>query len=539
MDVERFLSSVDTTISALLREGRKEDALKQNPQLSSEIDELVNADPSGNLKYLNWQVKMLIAGEDINDVIDIVSLFHKHHNKLDKKDINAYSSADFSSLREKLSAVSQGVETRKSTQKSEREALRCQQKIVFEDDKVVVRHIMGKKASVHYGRGTKWCITMTHDQYFEQYTMNNTVFFFIIPKSEKKKSDDFTLDWGDAIGDAIDYDTLSVFGQQSPTEERIKLKSGERIAISCERDSANVPINIEFFDASDETIGEGIVASSLGYSRWNEIKDIVLDVASNYPRSALSKLMSGVASVEDIVNIYTEIISPQLGVYDETSERIISQILESPKELPPKIVNDIVERLMMPNYGGANRYDKMLYAIDRKELWPSTIYKMTQFDFRYFTEKFLYELFSARSDIPDDVYEKLINDVIDDSTEIYEYHILAIKKMSEMSVEMQRELASQQGDVSDVANAFFERAEPLDQVAVTTFVDKLVAKHFKVASYDDKVKASSRSSYSDVLEKLLERDDWENIFSPHIKSQLAKIPSILRKYKFLGSPHPR
>lgn len=148
-------------------------------------------------------------------------------------------------------------------------------------------------------------------------------------------------------------------------------------------------------------------------------------------------------------------------------------------------------------------------------------------------------MFSARSDIPDDVYEKLINDVIDDSTQIYEYHILAIKKMSEMSAEMQRELASQQGDVSDVANAFFERAEPLDQVAVTTFVDKLVAKHFKVASYDDKVKASSRSSYSDVLEKLLERDDWESILSPHIKSQLAKIPSILRKYKFLGSPHPR
>lgn len=535
MDVERFLSSVDTTISALLREGRKEDALKQNPQLSSEIEELVNADPSGNLKYLNWQVKMLIAGEDISDVIDVVSLFHKHHNKLEKKDINAYSSADFSNLREKLSAVSQGVETRKSTQKSEREALRCQQKIVFEDDKVVVRHIMGKKASVHYGRGTKWCITMTHDQYFEQYTMNNTLFFFIIPKSEKKKSNDFKIDWGDVV----DYDSIDALGEPSSRDENLKLSHNQRIAISCERDSQNELINIEFFDELDDTIGEGTVKRLLGPSRWNQINDVVLDVVSNYPRSALSKLMSGVASVEDIVNIYTEIISPQLGVYDETSERIISQILESSHDLPPKIVNDIVERLMMPNYGGANRYDKILYAIDRKELWPSTIYKMTQFDFRYFTEKFLYELFSARSDIPDDVYEKLINDVIDDSTQIYEYHILAIKKMSEMSVEMQRELASQQGDVSDVANAFFERAEPLDQVAVTTFVDKLVAKHFKVASYDDKVKASSRSSYSDVLEKLLERDDWESILSPHIKSQLAKIPSILRKYKFLGSPHPR
>ncbi len=141
--------------SIMVQAGRKEDALKKYPELSKDIDYFIQRDPSGNLKYLDWELKILHSKQALApEIADVVDLFDKYSANLKHKDINAYK--NFTELREALFYIKE-----KRDEKGEKQEKRyhleeaCDSQTVYEDSKFVVRLIKNKAASIHYGLGTK------------------------------------------------------------------------------------------------------------------------------------------------------------------------------------------------------------------------------------------------------------------------------------------------------------------------------------------------------------------------------------------------
>jgi hypothetical protein len=89
----------------ILIEGRVEDLKAKyvdNPNLApikkindSKFNTLVKGDPSGNQKYLEWMIKVMIRGYSLgigsNYIVGLVSEFHEKQQRLPKKDLYQYS----------------------------------------------------------------------------------------------------------------------------------------------------------------------------------------------------------------------------------------------------------------------------------------------------------------------------------------------------------------------------------------------------------------------------------------------------------------
>jgi hypothetical protein len=171
----------------LLTEGRKEDAYKKyvtkaedgpiKDRLRVAFDTFVNNDPSGNHKYIDWMLKMMVAmmvdrGADYpdyheNGVVDVVTNFHQNTQRLPKKDINQYKS-----VKELDDAVKSLPETRKAKK------LKGADKI-FEDDNILVVTPKTQEGSCYYGSGSKWCVAARNDGMFDDYHSDGYLYFII------------------------------------------------------------------------------------------------------------------------------------------------------------------------------------------------------------------------------------------------------------------------------------------------------------------------------------------------------------------------
>src|SRR5690606_38921767 len=157
--------------------------INKYPNLKNDISYLANKDPSGNLKYLDWMTKILSSNQvDKDEISHVIELFHKFRNKLDKKDIYQYKPNEFNDLKEKLTKIKNEDEESKSKNKAYMQEVACGNNTVYESDNFLVKHIFNKASSIHYGRDTRWCITMEDKNHFEDYSSDNSIFFFIINK---------------------------------------------------------------------------------------------------------------------------------------------------------------------------------------------------------------------------------------------------------------------------------------------------------------------------------------------------------------------
>jgi len=78
----------------------KSDLIEKNPGLASEIEYLSSNDPSKRDKYLIYSAKVLKSGQALKEEIsDVINLFDRYKDRLDKKDINAWN---FTELRDNL-----------------------------------------------------------------------------------------------------------------------------------------------------------------------------------------------------------------------------------------------------------------------------------------------------------------------------------------------------------------------------------------------------------------------------------------------------
>jgi uncharacterized protein (DUF1697 family) len=178
-------------ISDLLLEGRKEDILKKYGGMDDMAEDTIhyfsNNDPSGNNKYLEWMTKTWLGlidkdySPEDNEVVDVVKLFHKNIQRIERKDINSYT---FKELKE---TVKEAEEKRELAQ-LKKEAKK-QKTIIYEDDKWFVVSPHSWKASCYYGAGTKWCVTAKNTStHWDRYSRRAS-FFYVIDKTKNKNTD--------------------------------------------------------------------------------------------------------------------------------------------------------------------------------------------------------------------------------------------------------------------------------------------------------------------------------------------------------------
>jgi hypothetical protein len=211
---ESFRKYSILTEEQLLVEGRKDDAKKKYPQLAADgyIDILIDADPSGNQKYLMWAAKMLdkelkgspeidpaTAQVEADNIAEYLQKFHKLQPYIRDeakkfKDINKITSLDsLIALVQSLERIKLDRERAKEEKKQQKKEAMQDSTILINDDDFMMVRPTSAQASCYWGRGTKWCISATEAQnYFAQYTNEGKSFYFLFSKNKDNFEED---DW--------------------------------------------------------------------------------------------------------------------------------------------------------------------------------------------------------------------------------------------------------------------------------------------------------------------------------------------------------
>ena len=227
--LENFRKFSTLTEEQLIVEGRIDDARRKYPDLAKPQQELegesllqllIDADPSGNQKYLMGAAKIAdkqvkdnikqgykpIAGKFFPDdapedafspwgvVKNIADMIPKYHNIMNFirdedakfKDINAIS--DY--------GLFQDVVKRATDRKAKKEADKAREeqtkKTAVEGTEFVldtpyhkVVRPLTKEGSCYFGRQTRWCISAERSRnYFDQYTSDGKAFLFLLAKNK-------------------------------------------------------------------------------------------------------------------------------------------------------------------------------------------------------------------------------------------------------------------------------------------------------------------------------------------------------------------
>lgn len=160
----------------LLKEGKVEDLITRNPDYSEQIKQMADADPSGNQKYLTWELRQLKLGEPVQEIIETVGNFHGVANRMEEKDINRYPS---------LNDLRMAIENLGMSKTAQKQVIKGGADKIYEDDRFFILQPRTQEASCQYGAGTTWCIAASRSgNYFNDYTGNyNWHFYFLISKN--------------------------------------------------------------------------------------------------------------------------------------------------------------------------------------------------------------------------------------------------------------------------------------------------------------------------------------------------------------------
>jgi len=165
---------VSSHVSNIHMAGKIDDLKSIHPELSDSLDELNRKKIKP--KYLDWSVKQLLAGHKIQDIVPTIDYFDKNHSRFVEKDINKYKK--LKDLEDEVKLLAQT----KSKKQERKETKASGSTKLYEDETYVLIRIEDKKACVEYGKGTEWCVSMEGVAYFEEYSVNDTIFYFWINK---------------------------------------------------------------------------------------------------------------------------------------------------------------------------------------------------------------------------------------------------------------------------------------------------------------------------------------------------------------------
>lgn len=252
--------------------------LQKHPDQEAGIRLLASRDPSSNLKYLDWAAKMLASGQALApELADILELFHqfagqwwgtRHRREQVRSDIYTYYPQDLAKLRELLLKKKRA----KDAKRRKRERLyriegAVEADVVCEWSDLVVRHIMNKQASVHYGLGTKWCISMLREEYFEDYASQNATFFF--------------------------------FERKRPMKDEF-----DKVALMVTRNVGDQ--STQAFTSTDRSVDMFTLAKVHGTRIFDVFRE-VYERSERYPGSAMCCVYAGTATEEQLTSVFASI----------------------------------------------------------------------------------------------------------------------------------------------------------------------------------------------------------------------------------------
>lgn len=210
-----------------------------------EAVELLYSDPAKG-EFSSWMLAQLTAGFSINDIIPTVQYYHQNRKLFSHNKIQEYR--DIKELEDEV----KGIEEQKDKKRQEITVEDSERTPIWSNDKFFLVRINSKKASQKYGKGTKWCITMSGASFYEQYKAHNIIFYFLLPRE----------------GD-------------------------DKYAFSVARDMDNKVVQVKIFNAEDK------VVPSAPY--YEEYKSTMLADANAQPENVLPKLTKGTASKEEFL----------------------------------------------------------------------------------------------------------------------------------------------------------------------------------------------------------------------------------------------
>lgn len=171
---------------------KKKDLKDQNPKFTIDLVEiLAENDPTTSNKYLPFMVKQAetwvdwlqneLKSNTFKDMFETIKDFEEMSSKnlLSNKDIYSYNSNQ-----EIIDAIKIAKEKVTKSQVKKNETI-----VIYEDDRYLVLQPLTSRSSNVYGKSTKWCVSSEQNdfkKYFNQYTENGTLIFFI-DKSVKEE----------------------------------------------------------------------------------------------------------------------------------------------------------------------------------------------------------------------------------------------------------------------------------------------------------------------------------------------------------------
>lgn len=166
-------------VNLILVENKIDDLRKkyaENAGAQTLIDQF--AERINNPHYIEWAIKQYFKGANRNDVLPTLQYFVRNKQRFQEKDINKYTAKSLEDAVKELSAKNAG----KSKKQVKADIKATGVKKIYEDDFLTLLYIKNKDASICYGAGTRWCITMKDAEYWEEYTQENVAFYFLIDK---------------------------------------------------------------------------------------------------------------------------------------------------------------------------------------------------------------------------------------------------------------------------------------------------------------------------------------------------------------------
>lgn len=263
--------------------------VEKHPEHKSTFDYFVSSTP-GTKKYLAWQAKMFLIGQaPPRELVDIVNMFHKYGDKLDKKDINQYGPEEVAILRDKLSFL----DGKKQENLLKEEGIACGNNEIYRSNTCVVKHIFNRDASIHYGKDTRWCISGgLSKNYFNDYDSNNVVFFFVLSKFPKPNN---------------------------------------KIAVIYKRDKANAIEECQIFDSEDILLDD--FPDCFSTEEIVTILNLTRKTAESHPKSIVAKLQSQEASTEEILQLYADVKNHEDKEYKTQVLELIARNPSTPLEI--------------------------------------------------------------------------------------------------------------------------------------------------------------------------------------------------------------
>jgi len=214
--LENFKKFSTLTEEQLIVEGRIDDARKKYPALNKPqedldgktlLDILIDADPSGNQKYLMGAARLTVGllddlgymetGETdraraaVQNFAELIQRYHKlmpfiRDQDAKFKDINAIKA--YHILRAVIDRAAQKSAAKEQEKAREEETKKVAVKgteFVADTPYHKVVRPLTKEGSCYFGRQTRWCISAERSaNYFDEYTGKGKAFFFLLAKNK-------------------------------------------------------------------------------------------------------------------------------------------------------------------------------------------------------------------------------------------------------------------------------------------------------------------------------------------------------------------